>query len=93
MHIPDHSCLTADERLLIVLKHTQYNTVLETTRCFQRQSSIQRVVQINVNGQVYGQVCQDGQGLIKNISNRGCQRQHKLKLSAIEAHSQMTPSI
>ena len=53
---------SVDERVLIE-KCTETNSVLETTRCFQRQSSNQRTVQTNINGQVYGQVYQDGLSL------------------------------
>ena len=65
---------SVDERVLIVLKCTETNIVLETKRCFQRQFSGQRMVQTNINGQVYGQVCQDDLPLNKNVGNRGCQR-------------------
>ena len=62
------------EQVIIVLKCTETNSVLQTTRCFQSQFSNQRTVQTNMNGQVYAHLCQDGLRLNKNIGNRGCQR-------------------
>ena len=65
---------SVDERLSMVLICTETNSVLERTKCFQRQLLDQRTVQTNINGQVYGQVCQDGLPLNKNVGNRGYQR-------------------
>ena len=73
VHIPDQSS-QYEERVLIVFKCTETNSGLETTRCFQRQFSNQRTVHTSINGQVYGQVCQNGLRLNKNVGNRGCLR-------------------